>query len=77
MDLFDIKGKNAAILGGGGILGTSMADGLASAGANVAICDLKKNGGEYRCRAGKYNVKARGYGMNAMEYESLKKPAPP
>ncbi len=42
MDLFDIKGKNAAILGGGGILGTSMADGLASAGANVAICDLKE-----------------------------------
>ncbi len=73
MNLFDIKGKNAAILGGGGILGTSMAEGLASAGANVAICDLKEETAVKIAQGlEKYNVKVRGYGMNAMEYESLK-----
>jgi Dehydrogenases with different specificities (related to short-chain alcohol dehydrogenases) len=74
MNLFDIKGKNAVILGGGGILGTSMAEGLASAGANIAICDLKEETAVAIAeKLGKYNVKAKGYGMNAMEYDSLKK----
>jgi len=41
MKLFDLKGRNAVVLGGGGILGTSISEGLAEAGANIAICDLK------------------------------------
>lgn len=73
MNLFDIKGRNVAILGGGGILGTTMAEGFASAGANIAICDLKADVAS-KIAAGleSENVKARGYAMNAMEYESLK-----
>lgn len=38
MDLFSLKGKNAVLLGGSGVLGAEMARGLAQAGANVAIC---------------------------------------
>ena len=42
MNMFDLKGKNAVVLGGGGVLGADMSNGLAAAGANVAICDLKE-----------------------------------
>ncbi len=38
--LFGLKGKTAAIIGGGGVLAGAMAEGLASAGANVAILDI-------------------------------------
>ena len=40
--LDDIKGKVCAITGGGGVIGTSFALGLAEAGAKVAILDFKK-----------------------------------
>jgi len=40
--LEDIKGKVCAITGGGGVIGTSFALGLAEAGAKVAILDFKK-----------------------------------
>ena len=40
MDLFNLKGKTAVMLGGGGVLGAAMAEGLADAGADLAICDL-------------------------------------
>jgi NAD(P)-dependent dehydrogenase (short-subunit alcohol dehydrogenase family) len=40
--LNDIKGKVCVITGGGGVIGTSFALGLAEAGAKVAILDFKK-----------------------------------
>ncbi|MDZ7333417.1 MAG: SDR family oxidoreductase [candidate division KSB1 bacterium] len=39
-ELFGLKGKTAVIIGGGGVLAGSMADGLAQAGANIAIVDI-------------------------------------
>jgi NAD(P)-dependent dehydrogenase (short-subunit alcohol dehydrogenase family) len=39
-DLFGLKGKNAVVVGGGGVLAGAMATGLARAGANIAILDL-------------------------------------
>ncbi len=39
-DLFGLKGKNAVVIGGGGVLAGAMAEGLARAGANIAILDL-------------------------------------
>jgi NAD(P)-dependent dehydrogenase (short-subunit alcohol dehydrogenase family) len=36
-DLFDLTGHVAAVVGGGGVLGGAIADGLASAGAKVAV----------------------------------------
>jgi NAD(P)-dependent dehydrogenase (short-subunit alcohol dehydrogenase family) len=38
--LFGLKGKTAAVIGGGGVLAGAMAEGLAKAGADVAILDL-------------------------------------
>jgi NAD(P)-dependent dehydrogenase (short-subunit alcohol dehydrogenase family) len=73
MQLFDLKGKNAVILGGGGILGASMAEGLAEAGADVAVCDLKEEITlEVAERIGKkFGVKAKGFGVDAMNIDSL------
>lgn len=73
MDLFNLKGKNAVILGGGGILGTHMAKGLASAGVNVAICDLREEMAQSVADSLKgFAVKTAGYGMNAMDINSIK-----
>ena len=38
-NLFSLKGKTAVIIGGGGVLGSKMAEGLALVGANIAIID--------------------------------------
>ena len=39
-NVFGLKGKTAAVIGGGGVLAGAMAQGLAKAGADVAILDL-------------------------------------
>lgn len=74
MNSFNLKGKTAAILGGGGILGTSMANGLAQAGVNVAICDLnlenaKRLAVELETR---HHIRAIGYELDAMNLDSMK-----
>lgn len=38
--MFSLKGKVAAVIGGGGVLAGAMAKGLAQAGADIAILDL-------------------------------------
>ncbi len=74
MNLFDLKGKNAVILGGGGILGHDMAQGLAQAGANIAVGDLREELAVGLADSVKsaYGVEARGYQVNAMEIESIR-----
>ena len=73
MNLFDLKGKNAVILGGGGILGADMAKGLADAGANIAVCDLREeNAVRLAKELASDSIRAKGYELNAMEMESLK-----
>ena len=42
MNLTGLEGQVAVITGGGGVIGTSFATGLADAGAKVAILDLEK-----------------------------------
>ena len=74
MNLFDLKGKNAAILGGGGVLGDTMALGLAKAGANVAVCDLSKENADKVVDALKdIGVKTSSYSLNAMDIEDIKR----
>jgi len=41
MQLFDLTGEIAVLIGAGGVLGTAIATGLAQAGADVAILDLR------------------------------------
>ena len=38
-ELFSLEGKAAVVVGGGGVLGSAMARGLAQAGADIAILD--------------------------------------
>lgn len=72
MDLFNLKGKNAVILGGSGILGSTMASGLAEAGANIALCGLSKDkvltASE---RFLSYDITIKGYQVNVMDLVSL------
>ena len=39
-DMFSVKGKNAVITGGAGVLGSGIALGLGRAGANIIITDI-------------------------------------
>lgn len=72
MNLFDLKGKNAIILGGGGILGASMAKGLVEAGANVAIGDLRRETAEALAHSvAASGIRTKGYEVDAMRIESI------
>jgi NAD(P)-dependent dehydrogenase (short-subunit alcohol dehydrogenase family) len=45
-NLFSVQGKTAVLTGGTGVLGSSMALGLADAGANVVVIGRKKEAGD-------------------------------
>lgn len=47
-DLFDLSGKVAAVVGGGGVLAGEMALGLARAGARIAIVDFNEEAARQR-----------------------------
>jgi len=73
MDMFSLKGKNAVILGGAGILGTTMSKGLAKAGANVAVCDLSEERAKsLSSEINVHGVLSKGYRLNAMDKDNLK-----
>jgi NAD(P)-dependent dehydrogenase (short-subunit alcohol dehydrogenase family) len=57
-DLFSLKGKVAAVVGGGGVLAGEMAMGLAAAGADVSILDFNLENAE--ARAGEIRKLGRG-----------------
>jgi NAD(P)-dependent dehydrogenase (short-subunit alcohol dehydrogenase family) len=74
MGMFNLNGKNAVILGGGGVLGTAMAKGLADAGANVAVCDLREENAEQTIKLmGNADKKLKAYKLNATDMEDLKR----
>lgn len=73
MKLFDLSGKNAVVMGGGGVLGTDLAKGLASAGANVAICDMNlENAKKVANELNSKNVMVKGYHVDAIDIGSIK-----
>ncbi len=47
-DLLSLEGKSAVVIGGGGVLAGAMAEGLAEAGAAVAVFDFHRDNGEAR-----------------------------
>jgi NAD(P)-dependent dehydrogenase (short-subunit alcohol dehydrogenase family) len=55
-DLFSLAGKVAAVVGGGGVLAGAMAEGLAEAGADVAILDYNKEAAEARAETVRKNT---------------------
>ena len=45
-EMFGLHGKLSAIIGGAGVLGSYMAEGLAKAGSDVAILDINEDNGK-------------------------------
>lgn len=68
--MFELTGKNAVILGGGGILGATMARGLSQAGANIAVGDYFADKAEEVIKTLE-SGKNKGYYINAMDRESI------
>jgi NAD(P)-dependent dehydrogenase (short-subunit alcohol dehydrogenase family) len=74
MNLFDLTNEVAVVIGGTGVLGGAMAEGLAQAGARVAL--LGRNTERGQARAAKVNSaggRAQYFSADAQEVESLKK----
>ncbi|MEO5802208.1 MAG: SDR family oxidoreductase [Verrucomicrobiota bacterium] len=73
MNLFDLKNEVAAVIGGTGVLGGALAEGLASAGANVAVLGRNKERGEERVKKiREAGGKAEFVSADAMSRESLR-----
>lgn len=72
MDLFDLTGEVAVVVGAGGVLGGGIASGFAAAGAKVAVLDFIPEAGEARAKA----IRAQGgvaefFHANAVKRDSL------
>ena len=48
INIFDLQGKVAVVIGGGGVLAGAMAEALASAGCNIAVLDLSLENAQTR-----------------------------
>lgn len=69
MNRFDLTGKRIAITGGAGVLGASLADGFAQAGAKIAILDLAEDRAkEYAEKLGVGHIGAE---INVLERDSI------
>jgi len=68
-----LKGKTCVITGGGGILGSSMAEILAAAGINLAILDINPEAAKSLAErvTAQFNVKALGIASNVLDKKSL------
>ena len=72
MNWFDLSGEVAVVIGGGGVLAGAVAEGLAEAGAKLAVLDLRPEGGEACAeRIRKAGGTARFFQVNALEQASL------
>jgi len=71
-DIFNLGGKVAAVIGGGGVLAGEMAHGLAKAGADIAILDLNTENAEKMAGSiRKVGVKAIAITVNATSKTDL------
>jgi NAD(P)-dependent dehydrogenase (short-subunit alcohol dehydrogenase family) len=73
MNLFDLTGEVAAVIGGTGVLGGAIAEGLAQAGAKVAVLGRNAERGEARARLiQKAGGQSRFVAADAMSRNSLR-----
>jgi NAD(P)-dependent dehydrogenase (short-subunit alcohol dehydrogenase family) len=73
MNLFDLAGEVAVVMGATGVLGGAMAQGLAAAGAKVAVLGRNQERGEARVRSiQKQGGEAGFFRADALDQESLK-----
>jgi NAD(P)-dependent dehydrogenase (short-subunit alcohol dehydrogenase family) len=68
---FSLKGKNAVITGGAGILGSVIARGLGYAGANIIIADIVDTKSLVE-ELQKEGIESKGYYLDAMDIEKIK-----
>ncbi len=71
----DLKDKNCVITGGGGVIGSAIAVGLASVGVRTAIVDINKEAADKVAASveKETGTKSVGVSANVLEKESLKK----
>jgi NAD(P)-dependent dehydrogenase (short-subunit alcohol dehydrogenase family) len=73
MNLFDLTGEIAVVLGATGVLGGAIAEGLAAAGAKVAVLGRNAERGEARVRSIQQHGGTAGfYSADALDQTSLK-----
>src|SRR3989442_6067391 len=73
MDLFDLTGEVAVVIGGTGVLGGAIAEGLSQAGAKVAVLGRNTERGELRAKKiSSAGGQARFFSADAMSHESLR-----
>lgn len=71
-DMFGLQGKVAVVIGGGGVLAGAMADGLAKAGAAIAILDLnEENAQKKAAELAALGVKSMAVQVNAASRNDL------
>ncbi|WP_256757046.1 SDR family oxidoreductase [Cohnella sp. WQ 127256] len=74
MNLFDLKGKTAVVIGGSSTLGGVMAEALAAYGANVALTGRKvKNAEPVQSRIEAAGGQARSYAVEATSKQDLER----
>jgi len=75
-NLYSLKGETAVVIGGGGVLAGCMADGLAKAGANIAILDLNIENGKKRAgECSEHGVKSEAFKIDAASKSDLEETA--
>jgi len=73
VDIFDLKNEVAVVIGATGVLGGAMAEGLANAGATVAVLGRNAERGERRAKSiSKQGGRARFVSADANSRESLR-----